>query len=987
MISHPAEESRYTTQVQLWHQQLAPTIPIESFVEYLDADMLGLENRAQFYAPVEFAVHVRGPISGPAGAVRLHVPVHANEDWLPILEHRIGAMFGVEEDADVELKTLSGRSLDTFSPDELASVGKLNVFIDGQRARMHELPQVPMEYSINKMDSIHAWFHAVKEDLPEMLAQGMIHKSAAEMNAAIAPGGSVEHLIKTHLRESTTDWNEFVRVNHMNSPAYLEEEGSDALLDHIAGSIRSTLRSFVESSADDISTYLQSVEAERVAQQLRADGKDTDEYKPIFGNTNLQVKVSADDGFDMYHGIMESLFDLPTVETEVVNAIYTKPIAGCRWEKEPPRYGDAPLRLGTNAIALLKQIENAKTQAELKRIMDDNYMQLDRAAIALYFVRAKNMSGRNAPDLNEATLERMTRVSGLSVPKASETNFFNLFNFFDKKTDELKSNKPEGQSWWRFLTLNPLSWFGGTAKKPTKPAPPVPKDRQSAPTVGALRLILGNQRDVESLSEFADDYARFMDVNLAQEYFVRLVSVAQLTGSSTIPPSDDAIIKLASLLGYQESPRSWSAMVDYFYVQEGEGDRSTATRPTGNASSITEAEVFKKLNDAKTQRALTKVVDDFATSFTIASTKQYLRLQQGLTKSGKKSVLPTIVSVKALAETVGIVTNSNDRKEIMALIYQRFTKKKAPSGSATDSSSGRSNVDESTTPDVDDGTTPKYRTKQDLMNAIKSRKGTKPFNNSLRDLFDEAGADRKSFNLFQTTWANATGPVTKEKAADFLAPKFDILESSIEAHHPWNAQIHHTLKEVAGGVYPEYYTDRHMHEDMTQNAEYAGDVSKTYEAYHMFANAHPMPAGVMINAPVDLVPIECHAKKEEEEDEEKKNRSMRYAMGDEALDELVPIDNDYYDTLDELVPNGVGGEEEYDEAPPIVPIACHNKKKYQSDSDSDDDETSSPRRMGSEIPPRPPTISLAKAAAMRKNLVRVEQKHGFSGLPEVDDFF
>ena len=967
MISHPAEESRYTTQVQLWHQQLAPTIPIESFVEYLDADMLGLENRAQFYAPVEFAVHVRGPISGPAGAVRLHVPVHANEDWLPILEHRIGAMFGVDEDADVELKTLSGRSLDTFSPDELASVGKLNVFIDGQRARMHELPQVPMEYSINKMDSIHAWFHAVKEDLPEMLAQEMMHKSAAEMNAAIAPGGAVEHLIKTHLRESTTDWNEFVRVNHMNSPAYLEEEGSDALLDHIAGSIRSTLRSFVESSADDISTYLQSVEAERVAQQLRADGKDTDEYKPIFGNTNLQVKVSADDGFDMYHGIMESLFDLPTVETEVVNAIYTKPIAGCRWEKEPPRYGDAPLRLGTNAIALLKQIENAKTQAELKRIMDDNYMQLNQAAVALYFVRAENMSDGSAPDLNKATLERMARISGLRVSKTSKTIIDTLFGFFDKKNDKFKADKPAEQSWTDYFA----SWvptFGLFAQKPSKPAPrttttPVPQ-RQNNIDMQTRNRVFQNTitdrkttlRDIENLlqesgSMFTEPTIRVY-MQRAEEFFN--------AGDIPSKPDDDTLEFLLDAASIDPIPDvdGWTLLQSKYWTQKEEVGPEWL-------------EAFRQaIDNARTQSDLKQLVDNNIAYLNTSNAIAYLERTTAL---GGNPPVPLKAVVDKLYKVLPIVDQNGT-------VAQRFKHARVTWGGADeefvpDDDGGSSSDEESDVVSEDDVDDREFRSAQDLEKMIFTGEGSRQKN---IDLLVQEGIAIDQEDA-KSKLKNYIGNATKSRMLTLLQEKYRI-NSTIETHHPWNAQIHHTLKEVAGGVYPEYYTDRHMHEDMTQNAEYAGDVGKTYDAYHLFANAHPMPAGVKINAPVDLVPIECHAKKDEKKKKKKKkNRPMRSAMGD---DDLVPVANDYYETLDELVPI-MPVESNTDEAPPIVPIACHGNKKYQSDDDDEEDEG----RMGSEIPPRPPTISLAKAAAMRKNLVRVEQKHGFSGLPEVDDFF
>jgi hypothetical protein len=60
-----------------------------------------------------------------------------------------------------------------------------------------------------------------------------------------------------------------------------------------------------------------------------------------------------------------------------------------------------------------------------------------------------------------------------------------------------------------------------------------------------------------------------------------------------------------------------------------------------------------------------------------------------------------------------------------------------------------------------------------------------------------------------------------------------IQSSIIEAHHPWNALVHHTLQPVAGH-FPAYYNSLHTKQDMSKDAAYSGDVKATYDAYHLF---------------------------------------------------------------------------------------------------------------------------------------------------------
>lgn len=355
----------YTAMVQQWHRELKPDIPIGEFVQYLEPEVLGLESVAEFYAPTELSVHVKGHISEPAGAMRLHVPVHANRDWLAILNQRIGDLYGVAGDR-VELRDVTGRPLSMFSAEELPLVGRLSVYIDGRRARLSEMPEVPAEYSINKLDSIDSWYDAVKAEMPQLMANELVKcESVEELIEAIEPNGRIESAIKDHIFEGTTNWNEFVRVNRMNSPYGLTEKGADSVLNLIGDTIRTELDAFIQSAPQQLASYFASLSAERMQRKLSQ--KDMDAYKPMFSGIPTHVKVSASDGYNMFLDFANSVVDSPAVTEDVRNIIYVKPIEGCRWEFDPdtPNYRDG--RSSTRQAALRPPPANVSPAPQQQR--------------------------------------------------------------------------------------------------------------------------------------------------------------------------------------------------------------------------------------------------------------------------------------------------------------------------------------------------------------------------------------------------------------------------------------------------------------------------------------------------------------------------------------------------------------------------------------------------------------------------------------------
>jgi hypothetical protein len=108
-------------------------------------------------------------------------------------------------------------------------------------------------------------------------------------------------------------------------------------------------------------------------------------------------------------------------------------------------------------------------------------------------------------------------------------------------------------------------------------------------------------------------------------------------------------------------------------------------------------------------------------------------------------------------------------------------------------------------------------------------------------------------NFDESTLNNFTTKTLRDVFNTFMENKVIKAQIGLEAHHPWNAQIHHTLQPVAG-VFPTYYNVLHTKQDMTMTAPYVGDTEATYRAYHLYAGVGTCPkSGFKVNEPVAIV--------------------------------------------------------------------------------------------------------------------------------------
>jgi len=437
-----SEQVQFTSEVQQWHRELAPDIPIGDFVNYLDPEILGLESAAQFYAPVEFSVHVKGHISEPAGAIRLHVPVHANENWLDILKEHIGSMYNVGSQY-IDLKDVARRSISDFDKKNLPTIGKLSVFVDGRKARLDHMPEVPPEYSINKINAISSWYDAVKSDLPELVAKELVKcESVDDLIDAIAPGGYVETSIKDEIFSRTNNWNEFVRVNRMNSPYALSNNGAEDVLNAISGAVRSELNSFIQAAPEQITSYFSSIQAERTQRKLHMKGRETSDYKPLFDSMPAHIKVSSENGFEMFHDIASGVFDSPVIADNVMNIIYIKPIQGCRWETDPDTsmYGfdDERTRNGQGGGGGRNTMMSTKKSKE--RYSRKIVQPQTKSGLLLYNGMSSSFVNLNDKDAKQRVRNVINSIANTLPTNRTAENFYNLYvsqmqvSLGDKKT-------------------------------------------------------------------------------------------------------------------------------------------------------------------------------------------------------------------------------------------------------------------------------------------------------------------------------------------------------------------------------------------------------------------------------------------------------------------------------------------------------------------------------------------------------------------------
>ena len=440
----------FTNQIQYLHSQLAPDTPIEVFADSLRPAAIGLESKAQFYAPIRFAVQIAGEINSPAGAFRVDVPVHANPNWLNDMKRRFAGMIGLKnslQGSDMQFRTVSGVDISKLSVDVLPHVGKLNVFVNNKKVRMPTMPTIPVEYSVCKEANIQQWIQQVASDLPDLVAKELAkQQSDLQIDAAIRGDGTIVKLIQDKLLaaapaprfgggSNSNAWTEFLRTHHMNSPDVVSEKEAKDALTMVSKDLLSSLRQFVVAAKQPIGAHLANLSSKKIAKEL-AGREDAEHYKPLLSSASGGAGKQTN-AYDLFHKIAEDAFASPFVQQGIISTIYNRPLeAGCRWAE------------GKKATEEKKTVSEAREQAKPAEESEDAAEA--KAAVAAEKARIakeKAAASQSAKDKAAAAeAERQKDLADAEVARKQKAADDAVEALKRKEEEEKSKNAPEKTS-------------------------------------------------------------------------------------------------------------------------------------------------------------------------------------------------------------------------------------------------------------------------------------------------------------------------------------------------------------------------------------------------------------------------------------------------------------------------------------------------------------------------------------------------------------
>lgn len=543
-----SDPSHYTAQVRHLHDQLAPTLPIEAFVDALEPTELGLQSRDQLYAPVSFTVQISGPISGAAGAIRVQVPVHANPHWLEVMKQRFVDMLGPQgaqmDPDDMDFRTVSGQSIETIGLQDLEAlhhVGKLNLFVGDKMMRLPSVPAIPVEYSARKVADIERWLvDTVDEHVPELVARHLAPcKTAHEIDAAIRGDGPLVKSLVQCIQSSNggrAKWAEFVRTRHVNSPMVLDPKEADLAATTIARDVLlSEVRRFVDAAAPQINAHLKSLESRRLQQEAQNRGANGEFYAPVLGAvspTGPQGPESTiENSHIFYRDLAQDMLSVPQVRENIIEALYVRPMTsvGCRWHGGKTPAADELGELKDKykrAERKLKELRARKTPSPAEVAAAE--AKAAKARDAYKTAKAKRKAEKGA---GGKTSKRTYVLSSSSQPgKARGTIGRRVRSFFDTLTPEQLASVREKVKRPELSTVEVLEQRIAMSQERVGKAGTVGEVLQKR--IHSGWRILGKQTYEEALDDFTRVIlalvarAEVEDTSLTQEEVVETIRTA-----------------------------------------------------------------------------------------------------------------------------------------------------------------------------------------------------------------------------------------------------------------------------------------------------------------------------------------------------------------------------------------------------------------------------------------------------------------------------
>lgn len=307
------------------HKRLAPAIPIGRFASYINPQAIGFNSEKDFYAPVQFSVQVA---DGVTGALRIHVATQKNVDWLSDLKTQLGETLGAgvsqSETLPIDLKTITGMSLDRVPVSQLYNVGKLNVYNakTGELIRLKELPPVPVEYRVTKVADLHEWTQKLNNSIPEAVAATLKGMDNHEVEEALRIDGAVQKEIEVRLKAAGFQPN-FVRLHQSSSSKTpITEEESEKLLRKVSKQILTYVRSFVGAANEQVKLHI-ATEQSKKAKPSSLAKEDEHFFKPVLSAVfHTPAREGEKHSPNLYQTLVEDALSVPTLKKSLVAAIY-----------------------------------------------------------------------------------------------------------------------------------------------------------------------------------------------------------------------------------------------------------------------------------------------------------------------------------------------------------------------------------------------------------------------------------------------------------------------------------------------------------------------------------------------------------------------------------------------------------------------------------------------------------------------------------------
>lgn len=339
-----------TDRVNHAHGLLAPFMPISEFAaSVLKPEAFGFDHKSQFYEPIQFGVHVTGRANNSRGCMRIAVPVHENEsNWLPLMKSRFARMINKPEliKQKLEFRTVDGRALDQFSIDELPHVGRLHAYANGTKLTLPSMPNVAIEYSSKKVDSLQSWINTMSDRLPDFMGDQLAGLDGPGIDNKMRPNGAFQASVQKFIMSSVDDWTDFVRVHNVNSPLSMNKDVALGVASNIASEVRNQMHGLLKSAQKAVLKHLASMESKRI--KARLGGSDSEQHETLFSNTNDAVDAAHDHGSDLFCRLGDDLVASPLFQHTFMDNLYSRPLPvnGCRWDVEPGYHGSGGGRGG-----------------------------------------------------------------------------------------------------------------------------------------------------------------------------------------------------------------------------------------------------------------------------------------------------------------------------------------------------------------------------------------------------------------------------------------------------------------------------------------------------------------------------------------------------------------------------------------------------------------------------------------------------------------